>query len=221
MLLEDFTSLIIFSFFLFGRNLMGKQMFNSFVVWLTSSGTWCFLDLPILLSASLLLPLFLNFFCGSESGHALFYSGILRKIAFPVLFLPVNILEVGFWLPRVDRMVEVLNMIKKKKKQLQWEKRHQYLPTNYKSENWKPLQIPELPAPNEALPTVVHKKQIRRYHPDGWNLAYGVALFFFPSLANLLFFYNCNKVPSPKLMTGFPSAQSQMFSNGCHVLDNL
>lgn len=114
MLLEDFTSLIIFSFFLFGRNLMGKQMFNSFVVWLASSGTLCFLDLPILLSASLLVPLFLNFFCGSESGHALFYSGILRKIAFPVLFLPVNILEVGFWLPRVDRMVEVFNMIKKK-----------------------------------------------------------------------------------------------------------
>lgn len=73
----------------------------------------------------------------------------------------------------------------------------------------------KLQAPNKAFPT--------RSKSTDWevSLVQGLMELLFSSVVNLLFFYNCKKVPGPEFLTGFPSVQSQMFIDGSHVLGNL
>lgn len=96
MLLEDFISLIIFSFFLCRRDLMGKQTLGSCALWLASWGTLCPFDSsPVSISFSASFSIFLLWV---RSRSCLVCSVLLKKVMFPVLFLQINMLEVCFWL---------------------------------------------------------------------------------------------------------------------------
>lgn len=100
----------IFSFFLFRRNLMGKQTFSSHGLWLASLGTLWSLDLTILLSASLYCLFFYISFVGQKQVMPCFFCHFKESDA-PCVVPTTQ--RVWSWLltSRIDRRVEVLIMI--------------------------------------------------------------------------------------------------------------
>lgn len=191
---------------------MEKHMFSSCIIWLTSSGTLWSLDFPVLLSASVLMPV-LTFFGGSESGQALFYSSIWRKTMFPVMHQSTCLkwaFDFKSWQNGRDLEYDKKNCSCKGKRGISI-----YLwITDRRTENLHRF-ICKLQAPNKAFPA--------RSKSTDWevSLVRGLMELLFSSVVNLLFFYNCKKVPGPEFLTGFPSVQSQMFIDGSHVLGNL